>query len=38
MKLNGATQMHNHIIENTVLSIVEHLIHKENRHSDKIRK
>lgn len=38
MKLNGATQMHNHIIENTVLSIVEHLVHKENRRSDKNKK
>lgn len=30
--------MHNHIIENTVLSIVEHLVHKENRRSDKNKK
>lgn len=40
MKLNGATQMHKvkHIIENIVLSIVEHLVHKENTLSDEIRK
>lgn len=40
MKLNGATQMHkvNHIIENIVLSIIEHLVHKEYTLPDKMRK
>ena len=40
VKLNGATKMNevNHIIENIVLSIVKHLVHKENTLSDKIIK